>query len=90
MNVSKLAYKSPNIKYPCDHLATLLWVKKTGNLESYLRCQGFKVDGGFVWFGVSGDTTADSDGDKLASDCYYEHISNQVPTDSLGKIIVEF
>ena len=36
VNVNKLAYKSPNIKYPSDHLARLLRVKRTGNLESYL------------------------------------------------------
>ena len=89
VSVNRLAYKSPNIKFPCDHLAKLLWVSRTSNLESYLRCQGFKVEGGFVWFGVTGDTSGD-DVDKLATDCFYERISNQVPSDSLGKLLLSF
>ena len=89
VSVNRLAYKSPNIKFPCDHLARLLWVSRTGNLETYLRCKGFKVDNGFVWFGVCGDAT-EEDADKLATECFYEDISNQVPQDSLGKLLLSF
>ena len=89
LSVNRLAYKSPNIKFPCDHLAKLLWVYRSGNLQAYLRCRGFKVDNGFVWFGVCGDATED-DADKLATDCFYEHVSNQVPQDSLGKLLLSF
>ena len=89
VSVNRLAYKSPNIKFPCDHLAKLLWVSRSGNLQAYLRCRGFKVDNGFVWFGVCGDATED-DADKLATDCFYEHVSNQVPQDSLGKLLLSF
>lgn len=89
VSVNRLAYKSPNIKFPCDHLARLLWVSRTGNLETYLRCKGFKVDNGFVWFGVCGDAT-EEDADKLATECFYEDISNQVPQDSFGKLLLSF
>jgi len=89
VSVNRLAYKSPNIKFPCDHLAKLLWMSRTSNLESYLRCQGIKVEGGFIWFGVTGATSGD-DVEKLATDCFYERISNQLPSDSLGKLLLSF
>lgn len=58
-------------------------MSRTGNLETYLRCKGFKVAMVLLVSELCGDATED-DADKLASNVFMKISSNQVPQDSFG------
>ena len=53
ISVCKVAYKSPNLRYPVDQLAKLLWIEDSSQLEHALQSRGFKAEKGMVWFGIN-------------------------------------
>ena len=85
----RLAYKSPNLKYPTSHLAKLLWIKSDHRLKQFLTKKGFKVENGSVWFGVS-NGTAGEDIDSDLSDCYYSSVIENLDyhVNSFDKLIL--
>ena len=85
----RLAYKSPNLKYPASHLAKLLWIKSDHRLKQFLTKKGFKVENGSVWFGVS-NGTAGEDIDSDLSDCYYSSVIENLDyhVNSFDKLIL--
>jgi len=85
----RLAYKSPNLKYPASHLAKLLWIKSDHRLKQFLTKKGFKVENGSVWFGVS-NGTAGEDIDSDLSDCYYSSVVENLDyhVNSFDKLIL--
>jgi len=85
----KVAYKSPNLKYPLTHLAQLLWIQSEQKLKQFLTKKGFKVESGNVWFGVChGNVAEDIESDL--SDCYYYAVKDTLDNhvDSCDKLIL--
>ena len=88
-SLCKVAYKSPNLKYPVSHLAKLLWIQSEQKLKQYLTKKGFKVESGNVWFGVCNGTT-EEDKESDLSDCYYNSVKESLHhhVDSFDKLVL--
>ena len=72
---SQAAYKSPNLKYPLSHLATLLWTDQVG-LAAKLRRAGIKVDTDHVMFGLK---TEEGEGQSEGEEsCYSQYFSERL------------
>lgn len=86
--VCKLAYRSPNVRYPSQHLAGLVWVQHR-RLETFLIKSGFEVDNGFVRFGVI-NKNVDGDVSKEVNACYDNYVCDNLidHIDLLDKLIL--
>merc|ERR1712227_1088430 len=76
VRVCRVAYRSPNVKYPLSHLAELLWIQDQGLLADYLRKEGVKVENSLVMFGVKGEEVQGDEGDD--NHCYNFYLSGQI------------
>ena len=87
LNVGKVAFKSPNLKFPTKHLSKLLWIEKFEDLEKFLRSKGVKVENNHVWFGVSNS----GDSDNQVVHCYNSSIAGSLKSyfDNID-ILVDF
>ena len=86
--VCKRAYRSPNVRYPSQHLASQVWVPQR-RLETFLIKSGVEVDNGFVRFGVI-NKNVDGDVSKEVNACYDNYVCDNLidHIDLLDKLIL--
>ena len=78
LTTSQAAYRSPNLKYPLSHLATLLWTDQVA-LAAKLRRAAIKVDTDHVMFGLkTGEAEGESEGEESCYSQYFrERLADQ-------------